>query len=265
MSIEKELRKLGKKQTTLNKKELLNLTIVTSTHDEIVNLNSSDYSCIIERNTRIFLFDREAFESLESAAKLIQNDSLYAEIISERRIYEEYTNFVIDTLPKENSISDDGTMIDEFLKKLRTSTGKYKVAMPIERLALLDLSEVRLGHVRLAPFSTLKAEYEQISDFVRTEDTTKIWADVVIETQREREKAIQSGEHEIERIINLLRIYIPILFNEIYNIKIGLNEYHMKTLKSLTIDDQDKIGMAGNNLGPFGNYNLTKKRVVSLF
>ena len=133
--------------------------------------------------------------------------------------------------------------------------------MPIEHLALSDLTEVVLGNVRLAPFNTLKIELKGLSDFIQAKDEAKIWANVVIEAESEKGKAIQRGEHEIQRIINLLRIYIPKLFHEDHHIKIGLTEYKMKTRKNLRIDDEGNIGSIGTNLGPFGNYNLSKKKL----
>jgi|GEM_PF-1303784 len=272
MSIETELKKLGKTQKTINKQELSDLTMNILNNIKIIPYVEFDpsrlsgYYRIIERDKSAICFEREAAESFECAAQLIQNDPMYAAIISEGTIYNEYEKFVLETLSTECPISDEhiSPMINELLRKLRTSIGKYTVAMPVEHLALLDLPEVVLGNVHLTPFSTLKAEYENLSDFIRTGDETKIWANVVIEAQSEGGKAIQRGEYEIQRIINLLRIYIPILFHEGHHIKIGISEYKMKTRTNLRIDDHGKIGLTNNNLGPFGNYNLNMKKLEML-
>lgn len=269
MSIESELKRLGEKQETMDKSELLILTkniysnLTKKSYGEVFGEDYSEYNIIIERYNGVTLFNREASESLERAVKLIQNDPIYAKNISAGKISEEYKSFVVDSLP-EDSISDAEIQsnIDRLLKKLRNSIGKYKVIMPIERLELLDLSEVRLGNVRLTPFSTLEAEFGPILDLVQKEDMTKIWAEVSIE--EEWGKAIQRGEYEIEKIINLLRIYIPKLFNETYNKKIGLYEYHMKTRNIYTIDTNGKGGKSGRNLGPFGMYKLSRERFECL-
>lgn len=274
MSIErKALKRLGVEQKTLNKQELADLTKNILHHTNIISYEKFDPSVLSENiyykviyEEHAILFEREGAESFELATQLIQNDSTYASIISEGRIYKEYEKFIIKNVLIRDTLSDDNivSMIGEFLKELRTSIAKYTVAMPIEHLALSDLPEVTLGNVRLASFKTLNAEHEDLSNFILTGDETKIWADVVIEARSEERKAIQSGEHEIQRIINLLRIYIPITSHKEHHKKIGLSKYELKQKKSIRIDDQGKIGLIDTNLGPFGDYIFNEKKLNEL-
>ena len=91
--------------------------------------------------------------------------------------------------------------------------------------------------------------------------TKKIWGDVFI---RQATEAKSKGQREIERVINLLRAYIPILFHEKHNKKIGLMKYDQNShYKYLIIEDLE-ITDAIHYLGPFGKYKLNKEKYEDL-
>ena len=108
---------------------------------------------------------------------------------------------------------------------------------------------------------SLNAENEDLSRSVKEEDKDKIWGEIYINA--ELAEAESKGQREIERVINLLRTYIPILFHKEHNKKIGLEKYDLKSHDYLIIGDLE-INEGTHHLGPFGKYKLSKKRYEDL-
>ena len=213
----------------------------------------------------LFHFNSEACACLEEAVKLIQYDPLYLDIISKEKIRNEYKDLIIN-LSKENiaTYEEIRTKVYSFFDKLnvlKASVSKYRVLMPVELLKLIDLDEIKIGNVRLISFSSIKTEIGKNS-LPPGLDEDRIWAEVLISA--EYTEAISKGQREIERVINLLRIYIPKLFNMALNKKIGLDKYENKRRYYLIIDSIGNIGGGGSNLGPLGNYELNKTMLEDL-
>ena len=153
--------------------------------------------------------------------------------------------------------------VDSFLSELRKAVKEYRFMMPIEQFELADLAEVIIGNVRLVPFSSIRSEKEEILRLVESEDENKIWGDVLV--RAESTEAKSKGEREIERVINLLRTYIPILFHKDHNIKIGLLKYDLnRSYDYLIRDDLGSIERGTDYLGPFGEYRINKKKYDDL-
>jgi hypothetical protein len=97
---------------------------------------------------------------------------------------------------------------------------------------------------------------------VRPEGEDKIWAEVFVSAESNEAKS--KGQREIERVINLLRIYIPKLYSGTFDKKIGLDECGVRHRHSLAIDGAGNIIMSGSRLGPRGKYELSKERIEYL-
>jgi len=135
--------------------------------------------------------------------------------------------------------------------------------MPIEHLELSDLTEVKIGSVRIVPFNTLMAENERIkklNEYIYKEYADKICGELFV--KGESDEAISKGKIGLEQVINLLRAYIPIIYKRDNDKKIGLTKYDLKSHECLIIDGLNNITSNGLNLGPFGNYILTKKYII---
>jgi len=269
MSIKK---KLGKKPKSLEKRVLLDLTkeICSSVNKisiaEAQSLNSSRPEheiMLIERIDDIFYFDHDSCANLKKATKSIKHDPVYIDCISEEKIRNKYIDLIISIIVGDTK-SDQNieSAIDAYLAELKASVKGYRVLMPIEQLELSDLEEVKIGKVRLVPFSHLKAEKQELSSSVGADDEKKIWGDVFITAEATEAKS--KGQREIERVINLLRAYIPVLFHKEHNKKIGLLKYdpnsHYKYLIIEDLEISDEI----RYLGPFGTYKLNKEKYEEL-
>jgi hypothetical protein len=269
MSIRK---KLGKNPKTLEKRMLLDLTREISSKVKKISITEAQSLTssrptheirLIERTDGIFYFDHDSCANLKKAIKLIKHDPIYIDYISEKKIEDKYVDLVIRII-SENTTSDQdiGSLVDSYLNGLRKSVKEYRVMMPIELLELSDLEEVKIGKVRLVPFSNLKAEKQELSRSVRGDDEKKIWSDVSIKA--ESTEAESKGQSEIERVINLFRAYIPILFHEQHNKKIGLREYDQNSHYTHIVIDDVEISSGTHYLGPFGKYKLNKKKYEDL-
>ncbi len=150
--------KLGKKAKTINKGMLAELTReLSSKLNKISDSEAKSLSHepitgdfrIISRKEGKFHFNHEACAHLKDAIKLIKNDPLYNDV-SEKKIEAGYEDLTIHLL-LENVTSDVeiNAMVDAFLSKLRKSVKEHRVMMPIEQLDLSDLTEVKIGNVRL--------------------------------------------------------------------------------------------------------------------
>jgi hypothetical protein len=266
-------KKLGKNPKTLEKRMLLDLTkeicskVKKLSITEAQSLNSSRPTheiMLIERTDGIFYFDNDSCANLKKAIKLIKHDPIYIDDISEKKIRDKYVDLVIHII-SENMTSDQdiGSKVDSYLIELRTSIKEYRVMMPIEQLELSDLEEIKIGKVRLLPFSNLLTEKQEPSMSVGADEKRKIWGDVFIKAESTEAKS--KGQREIERVINLLRAYIPILFHKEHNIKIGLLKYDKNShYKYIIIEDLKIAEDAIHYLGPFGKYKLNKKQYEDL-
>ncbi len=265
MSIQK---KLGKKPKTIDKNILSTLTKEIRSGVSIISpeiaqslknsKSNGDYILIIQRDGTIIHFNHNACANLEKATNLIKYDPLYIEYLSEESILEKYKDLIVSFIRSSmDSDQEIRSALDSFLAELRTSIKEYRVMMPINQLELSGLDEIKLGNVRLVPFNSLNAENDRVSLSVNEEDKNKIWGEIYIKA--ELNFAQSKGQREIERVINLLRAYIPILFHEKQNIKIGLEKYDLKSYDYLAISDGN-INERTHHLRPFGKYGLSKER-----
>ncbi len=269
MSIKK---KLGKIPKSINKEELIDLTkrlysqinqISPDGEWQPFSQNRIWSIKMTNRDKYIFHLNHDANLYLEKAIKLIKSDPMYIDDVSVKRIKNKYMDLIIKII-KSNVDSDQeiNNMVDCFISELKTSIKKYRILMPIEKLELTDLDEVKIGNVRFVPFSSLKAENEELSKVVDVEDENKIWGDVIIKA--ELAEAELKGQHEIERAINTLRIYIPLIYKDKLNIKIGFFKCDNRSYKYFIIDDCSSINRSIKYLGPFGNYILSKEKYDDL-
>jgi hypothetical protein len=106
----------------------------------------------------LIYFNPEAGAHLEVAVELIKYDPTYIDIISEEKIRKGYTDFVVSLLTEITTESEIKTKVKSFLNELTASVSRYRILMPVEHLKLIDLDEIKIGNVRLIPFSSIKAE-----------------------------------------------------------------------------------------------------------
>lgn len=171
MSIQK---KLGKKPRTIDKNTLVDLTreicsvVSKISLERARSLTSSKPNVeiiLINRPDGIFHFDHNACASLDKATKLVKFDPIYIEDLSEKSIYEKYKNLIISLfLAGVGSDPEIKVRLNSFLTELKTSIKEYRVMMPIEQLELSDLDEVKIGNVRLVPFSSLNEENDKTKE-----------------------------------------------------------------------------------------------------
>jgi hypothetical protein len=260
-------KELGKKPKTLNKNDLIDLTrkvlsnLKKISFDEAKPLFEKHIGAVmITLTDGVLYFNDEAGTTLGEAVRLIKYDPLFVDV-SRKTIQSEYIDFISRIFLQDaidNKIKDE---IESFLKKLRASPSQYRIFMPIEKLKLIDLAELKIGIVRLIPFSSVKKETKE-TIFIVPEDEGKIWGEIFVTA--ESIEAISKGQREIERVINFLRMYIPELFHEGHNKKIGLDKYDLKKRHYLAIKSNGSINQGTTNLGPFGDYILNEESVANL-
>ncbi|MDD5735745.1 MAG: hypothetical protein PHQ39_09805 [Methanothrix soehngenii] len=258
-------KKLGKKPMTLNKSKLIGLTKTVLSHVKKISYDEAKPlfekhigSVMIDQHDGVLYFNDESGPILEEAVRLIKLDPLFADI-SRKTISGKYIDFISRIFSEKATDDKIESEVESFLKMLRASIDQHRVLMPIEKLKLRDIDEITIGNVKFIPFNSIKTDTDQKIDAWSPEDANKIWGEVLVHA--ELAEAETKGQREIERAINLLRMYIPILFPKEYNRKIGLDKYDLKSRTSVVIDSKGNMHNGKTNLGPFGDYNISQKKL----
>lgn len=248
IGITDNLRKKIKKLSAEEAKEILN------TRDE------SDIR-IIETSRGVYLFEDPIHKKFKIAIRVIRKDPEFKDV-SYSKVDKEYEKLVIklvemETIPKE----DIRTNIESLLSTLRGSIEQITVMVPIQRLKLMDLNEVNIGNVKFAPYESVKGDLGVCADDPKFSNRT--FAVVTIDS--ERGSAYEKALHEVDHAINLLRVYLPLLFHESYNKKIGIcKTIFFKEHMLFSTNRSGSFEFTNHKFGPLGYYNLNKERVEHL-
>lgn len=223
----------GLKKNSIDKSHLRYLTkcilseVLIISNEELLQFNKqTPLGHIIHCDLGIFYYNQNAIIYRDNAIALIRNDPLYYDV-SGKTITNAYTDLIHNAkINTELSDQELAEFVHSFLGKLRSSIKEWKFIMPIEHLELSDLTEVKIGSVRIVPFNTLMAENERIkklNEYICKEYADKICGELFV--KGESDEAISKGKIGLEQVINLLRAYIPIIYKRDNDIKIGLTKY----------------------------------------
>ena len=274
---------------SINKKKLVELTKQILSHDLRIAPKSSGEvlgPCKIfcrEGHPPIELGD-EGCDTLSKVIDEVYKDNTFKDV-SLSTIEKEYISIILKLLVKgygkDNEIKKD---IDSYLNKLEQSIEEWRVLIPIDHLKLVDMPEIKVGNVRLVPFDSIQENIKNdiftimggptktTKDSIkRTYDKRiypqfqgKLCADVTIRS--ETDEAYSKALREIDHVVNLLRCYIPLLFQPNLRIRIGVSGTTIpkSTRSFISICNSSNANIYSERTGPLQDYSLERKSLDHL-
>jgi len=273
---------------SINKNELISLT------SDI--LSDSNLLSIIQENEpidiKLFCMDENTIElagkSLEYFNKVIEliSEDLSFECVSLKTIEDKYASLII-SLIYETNLSREliKRKVNLYLSELKDSIEEQRVIAYIDCLKLVDINEVKIGNVRLVPFSLIEQKLRD--DVRRTIElnsyydahqkeisrkhvekridhfSEKVCAEITLWS--DSKAAYDKAFSEIDYVINLLRCYSIILFSNNLNVKIGLSEAVVKRNRySIAFRANGSFHDHFESVGPVSDYILTNNDLEHL-
>jgi hypothetical protein len=224
-------------------------------------------------------------EGISNAEKIIDSILKRNNLLSKHTIKHHYLDILFDLLTCNKS--DDEKIkkcIDLFLSNLHKSSGEIHIYFPIHGLELKDIDEIKMGPINLIPYATMMERtnekiYTYFDSIEDTESRERIKSKIEgilpsfvsgvcaeVETRGDFFKSTELAENYARSIIDLLRIYLPIIYmpSDVNAIKIGImdnDDFTMFNSFAVSMNYPYDVGYSEQWKGRRFNYILSKKKL----
>jgi len=225
-------------------------------------------------------------EGTSDVEKIIESILKRNRLLDKSTVKHHYLDILFNLL--SNNESDEGKIgkcIDLFLSNLHKSSGVIHLYFPIHGLELKDIDEIKMGPVNLISYTTMMARTnEKIYIYFDSIKNAKFWErtkskmeDEIlpffvnrvcaeVETRGDFFTSIKLAENYAKSIIDVLRIYLPIIYElcDVDAIKIGImdnDDFAMSNSFSISMNYPYNVGYSKQWRGRRFNYVLSNKNL----
>ena len=182
-------------------------------------------------------------ESMMCLDKLVISIEKHFGLISKYTIESRYLKILYSLFSKEKIHQDDiDSYIDIFLEELERDMGTSITFFPIYGIELKDMEIINLGKIKLCPFESIEEELKgklitylgsindaeieerqkkELQEYILPPYVNELCA--LVKSEGDYLHSQETAKSYIQSFIDILRLYIPLIYESYHGIKIGVS------------------------------------------